>query len=287
MKKISGLLVVALFFALTLYGSRLSKPQEKENIEVNNELKVHVIDVGQGDSIFIELPNSETLLIDAGEKAYGQKVIDYIKNLGYEKIDYVVGTHPHTDHIGALATVIEEFPVSKIYLPKVVHNSKTYENLLLTIKNQGKSVYEALEGIKIIDSNNLKIYFLGPTAGEKSNLNNYSAILKIEFGDRKFLFMGDAEDAVESSLTDVSADVIKVGHHGSDTSSSTSFVSKVHALYAIISVGKDNQYKHPSNEIINRWIDIGAKVYRTDINGNIIIASDGNSLDITLEKGEE
>lgn len=287
MKHVKLLMTFFLLLILTSCSINFNFNETLESIPVNDKLKVHFIDVGQGDAIFIELPNGKTMLIDAGEKQMGSVVEEYIKNLNYDTIDYVIGTHPHTDHIGGLAYILEHFTVKEIYLPKVVHTSKTYENLLLTIKNQGKSVHEAVKDYKIINSANLKAYFISPTGEKSSNLNNYSAVLKIEFESHKFLFMGDAEAAIEKNLSDVAADVIKVGHHGSDSSSSLDFVNKVNAKYAIISVGKDNQYDHPSKEIVKRWQESGATVYRTDINGNILITSDGDVLDVDVGKEEE
>lgn len=258
-----------------------------DEIKINTDLKVHFLDVGQGDAIFIELPNNETMLIDAGEKSEEEKVLEYIDNLNYEKIDYVVGTHPHTDHIGGLAYIIENKKIGNIYLPKVAHNSKTYENLLLTIKNKKKQVIGATKDMKIINSKDLKIFILAPTNGESSNLNNYSIVIKIVFKNNSFLFMGDAEESVERTLTNVTADVIKVGHHGSDSSSSQNFLNKVNPKYAVISVGKDNQYNHPSLDIIKRYEKMNCQIFRTDINGNIVFTSDGNTLNIMTEKGEK
>lgn len=224
------------------------------------------------------------MLIDAGESSKGKIVSSYISNLGYYKIDYIVGTHPHTDHIGGLAHIINSFDIGNIYMPKAVSTSKTYENLLNTISQKGLKITTARAGVNIVSESNLNINIVAPNR-EYSDLNNSSAVVKITYGNRKFLFMGDAETKSENDIiSDVSADVIKVGHHGSDTSSGQSFVNKVNPKYAIIMVGNNNQYNHPYQIIIDRWINSGAKVYRTDINGNIIVISDGNSLDINSSR---
>lgn len=265
------------------------KNTEKEefnnnNTVENNLIKIHYIDVGQGDSIFIELPNKKTMLIDVGESSKGKIVSSYISNLGYYRIDYVVGTHPHTDHIGGLAYIINSFDIGNIYMPKAISTSKTYENLLNTISQKGLKITTARAGVNIVNEEKLNINIIAPNR-EYSDLNNSSAVVKITYGNRKFLFMGDAETKSENDIiTDVSADVIKVGHHGSDTSSGQSFVNKVNPKYAIIMVGNNNQYSHPYQIIIDRWINSGSKVYRTDINGNIIVISDGNSLDISSSR---
>lgn len=255
----------------------------ENNSNINSQgnlIKIHYIDVGQGDAIFIELPNEEVMLIDAGESSEEETVATYISNLGYSKIDYIVGTHPHTDHIGGLAYIINNFEVENIYMPKAISTSKTYENLLNTISQKGLKITTAKAGMSIISNENLNVDIIAPNQ-EYSDLNNNSAVIKISYGSRSFLFMSDAETQSENDiLTDISADVIKVGHHGSDSSSSQSFVDKVNPEYAIIMVGTDNQYDHPHQSTVDRWINSGAKIYQTNINGDIVVTSDGNSLEI-------
>lgn len=250
-----------------------------------DEMRIHIIDVGQGDSTFIELPNGEVMLIDAAEASEGEKIYEYITDLGYASIDYVIGTHPHTDHIGGLAYIIENLEVENIYMPKALATSKTYENLLTTIADQNKTITTAKQGVEILDTEELDLFFIAPVQDEYSNLNNYSAVLKINYGNKAFLFMGDAEALVEKEITDdVAADFIRVGHHGSASSSSQNFVNQVSADYAVISVGKNNQYDLPKEEVINRWEKSGAKVYRTDLNGNIIVTSNGSNIKVEVEK---
>lgn len=263
---------------------------EKKDMTLNSEgnLIVHYIDVGQGDSTFIELPNKETMLIDAGEKSESEKVINYINELGYETINYVVGTHPHSDHIGGLEEVIKTFNIGSIYMPKVVTNSNIYKNLLTTIKNEDKTIKKAFKDVNIIKDEELNVSFLSPTKDEYSNINNYSAVLKITFGDNNFLFMGDAEIEVEKELSPlVRYDVLKVGHHGSDTSSSLDFIKSINPKYAIISVGKDNKYGHPDKNIIKKYEDNNIEIYRTDTNGTIKVIADGSSINIYKEKNEK
>lgn len=251
---------------------------------INNSLTVHYIDVDQGDAIFIELPNKQTILIDAGEASKGEIVTKYIKNLNYDKIDYLIGTHPHTDHIGGLAYIINNFTIENIYMPKVNSTSKTYENLLNTILQKDLRVITAKSGISILNTEELSINIIAPTK-DYSNLNNNSAVIKIEYKEKSFLFMGDAETQSENDITsDISADVIKIGHHGSDTSSGQSFVNKVKPKYVIVMVGNNNKYDHPKLAIINRWSNIGAKIYRTDLNGSIVVTTDGSSINISTDK---
>ena len=256
-------------------------------VEVNTDsnldgelLKVNYIDVGQGDSIFIELPNGETMLIDAGQRNQDKKVISYIDALGYKRLDYVIGTHPHTDHIGGLASVIKNYDIGKVYMPKKQSNSKTFINLLNTIKDKGLKINTAKAKVSIIDSDTLDVDIIAPTK-EYNDANNNSAVVRITYINKCFLFMGDAEIESEKSITDnIECDVVKIGHHGSDTSSSDAFVKKTKAKYAVISVGKGNIYKHPYESTIKKWESIGAEILRTDELGDIVISTNGNELSI-------
>ena len=259
---------------------------QNNNINTNNDLlKVHYLDVGQGDSIFIELPNNETMLIDAAESYQSENIINYLKNLNYQKIDYVIGTHPHTDHIGGLKDIINTFGIGKIYMPKVVSTTKTYESLLMAIKDKNLKINTAKAGTSIIDTDTLKINILAPNSETYTELNNYSVVTKITYGTTKFLFMGDAEKLSEKEIKEnVSADVIKIGHHGSNTSSSIDFIKKVNAKYGIISVGLNNKYNLPKEETIKNWENSGTKIYLTSINGTIRAISDGTNIKIESEK---
>ena len=288
MKKIRIVLLICLCLLVVGCANPFVESDDKNSVSTFNgdTLRVNYIDVGQGDSIFIQLPNKETMLIDAGEAYEVDNVINYLNNLGIKKIDYVVGTHPHTDHIGGLEEVINTFDVGAIYMPKVSSNSKTFEDLLTTISNKGLKVKTAKSGVVVLDEDNLKLEFIAPNSDNYSNLNNYSAVLKLTYLDNTFLFMGDAETLSEDEITsDVDADVIKVGHHGSDSSSSVEFVKKVSPEYAIIMVGEGNSYNHPYQSIIDRYESVGAKVLRTDLDGNIICDSDG--VDVTCKGDKE
>lgn len=259
---------------------------QNDYINMNNDLlKVHYLDVGQGDSIFIELPNNETMLIDAAESYQSENIINYLKNLNYQKIDYVIGTHPHTDHIGGLKDIINTFEIGKIYMPKVVSTTKTYESLLMAIKDKNLKINTAKAGTSIIDTDALKINILAPNNSTYTELNNYSVVTKITYGSTKFLFMGDAEKLSENEIKEnVTADVIKIGHHGSNTSSSIDFIKKVNAKYGIISVGLNNKYNLPKEEIITNWENSGTKIYLTSINGTVRASSDGTNIKIESEK---
>lgn len=240
-------------------------------------LTAHFIDVGQGDCEFIELPNNETMLIDAGDSGSGPEIIAYIKNLGYDTINYLVATHPHADHIGGMSYVIKNLNIVHMYMPKKSTNTKTFENLLQTILDMNISVEKAESGTEILNTGNLKIGILAPDSETYKNLNNYSAVIKMDYKNTSFLFMGDAEKETEVKLQDeeVQADVLKVGHHGSDTSSTAAFLEKVSPKYAIISCGKNNRYGHPDSITLQNLESVGSIILRTDLDGTIIIRSDG------------
>ena len=254
-------------------------------ITPSEDLKVHFLDVGQGDSIFIELPTNETILIDASIKDASNKIINYLREENVSKIDYVFATHPHSDHIGGMSAVIKTFDIGQIYMPKAVTTTKTYENLLLTIKDKNLKIKAAKAGNTIIDTDDLKLVVLAPNQDSYESLNNYSIVLKLTYKEKSFLFMGDAETLSEKEITgDVQADVLKVGHHGSRTSTNQAFLNKVNPSYAVISVGLNNDYKHPHQEVIDRLEKKNIKIYRTDQNGDIIFTTDGYNIDVKVEK---
>lgn len=257
---------------------------DTSDIEVSGDLSVHFIDVGQADSIFIELPNDQTMLIDAGNNADRQTILNYIDSCDTKKIDYLVGTHPHEDHIGSMDDVIANYDIGNIYLPRVADKltptTATYEDLLESISNKDYKIDQANVGTNIFNFKNLKADIISPI-GEYDDLNNYSAVIKLTYGDVSFLFTGDAEEVAEGRITsDLHADVLKVGHHGSDTSTSKSFLEKVSPKYAIISVGKDNSYGHPSAGILTSLNEIGAEIYRTDEVGSITVDTDGKTIKV-------
>ncbi len=286
------LLTLMLIFCVGCDGDNgASLPLNSQNDtsleQAQKNVKFHFLDVGQGDSIFIELNDNRTMLIDAGESEYAVTIISYIKKLGYSKIDFVVATHPHSDHIGGMEEVINAFEIGSVYMPKVSNNTKTFEGLLTAIQNKGLKINTAQKGVKILDEQDIGIDVLSPVNDSYSNLNNYSVVLKITYKDNKFLFTGDAEADAESEIADdVLCDLVKVGHHGSNTSSGSNFVKATKAKYAVISCGTDNKYGHPHTETVNRWQNLGAEIYRTDVNGNIIATSDGKNITVTFSKNE-
>jgi len=260
------------------------RQEEEANAKVEGELKVHFLDVGQGDSALIVAGNN-AMLIDAGDRGYGSGIVSYLKNQGVKKLDYLILTHPHADHIGGAVEVINAFEIDKIIMSKVSHTTQTFENLLVAIDKKGMKITTPNPGDEYeLDSARFKI--LAPNSSSYKSLNDYSVVARINFGNTAFLFTGDAESTSESQMVssghDLKSDVLKVGHHGSDTSTTGSFLKSVEPKFAVISVGKGNKYGHPKQGVLERLNSHGVKVYRTDEAGTIIATSDGTN--ITFDK---
>ena len=252
--------------------------------DFTDDMTVHFIDVGQGDSIFIELPNGENMLIDAGETTEGDKVAAYIFAEGYDTLDYVVATHPHSDHIGGMADVVNSFNVENFYMTSAESTTKVYENMLKAVKDSKADVHNVIAGDIILDKTNLLIEVVAPKTLECDDLNDTSVVLKLTYGDRRFLFTGDAEKAEEDGIwTNIKCDVLKVGHHGSDSSSSANFLKKAEPSYAVISVGMGNSYGHPTDVVLKRLADRNIDVYRTDTQGTIVFTTDGKDISVNVK----
>ena len=269
-----------------------SNPREDLEVEVApgvtsnyGLMRVHFIDVGQADSAFIELGNGQTMLIDAGRSRNASTIVNYIKGLQYETIDYVVASHPHDDHIGGMATVLDSFNIGKMYMPKQAHTITAFTNMLDVIDNKNIELYTAKAGASILSSGIIDIDVLAPFADSDSNLNNVSAVVRITYGKTVMLFTGDAEHIIENQLLNsgIDADVLKVGHHGAGSASSSGFIKAVSPEVAVISVGEGNSYGHPHADTLAILNEVGAKIYRTDEQGTIVVTADQNKK-ITVDK---
>jgi competence protein ComEC len=252
-------------------------------------LTVHFVDVGQADCILVRTPGGHSMLVDAGNNADADTVTSYLAKQGVKRLDVLVGTHPHEDHIGGLDVVIQQYQIGQIYMPKVRTNTKTFRDVLLAIKTKGLKVKSPIPGFNIDLDPTVNVQILAPNSPRYKDLNNYSIVLKVTYNKTSFLLTGDAERESEnemllSSAVSPKADVLKVGHHGSNSSTSAAFLKAVAPKYAVICVGKDNKYGHPSQTTINRLKRAGVKIYRTDLNGNIIAKSDGQKIVIKTTK---
>lgn len=256
------------------------------------DLTVEYIDIGQGDSSLIRLPDGRNMLIDGGTQATANQITEHLKNLGIDSIDIVVATHPHEDHIGGLDDVINNFEIGEVFMPQIserdMPTTRIYERFLTAVKSKGCSVSRAAAGTVISSEDHLKIDCLSPAESDYGNLNNYSVVIRMIYYDITFLFMGDAETEIENRLIkdypDLDADIIKVGHHGSTTSSSAKFIKKISPAVAVISCGIDNRYGHPRPEILSRYRKAGTDIYRTDKQGNITVKCNGRNYTVSTEK---
>ncbi|EFI67538.1 Beta-lactamase-like protein [Lysinibacillus fusiformis ZC1] len=272
MKKI----IVLLLCIFLLAGCNETVKTEKIPVTSGHEMQVHFIDVGQGDSILIESPSGKTMLIDGGVKGAGQQIVSYLKELGINKLDIVVATHPDADHIGGLIPVLDNMTIEQFYDSGKVHTSQTFEEMLTRIdeKNIPYHVPKIGDDIEFDKEVNVKVLNANDQATDN---NDASIVLKMTYGNVSFLLTGDAGVALEKEMLqyDVEATVLKAGHHGSNTSSSEEFIQAVKPKVAILSYGEDNKYGHPHAEIVDRLQAIGSKIYATADLGTITVSTDG------------
>lgn len=261
-------------------------PEQTSSDNENYNLTVHFIDVGQGDSIFVEYAN-ETMLVDAGERDKGANVSAFLTEQGVTSLDYVVATHPHADHIGGLLDILGEYPVGEFVDSGYPHTTKTYESMLSIIENKSIPFHVPERGQALNFAPGIQVQVLNPKKKLSEDINENSVVLRIIDNNVSFLLMGDAGLETEESIMyegyDLDSDILKVGHHGSTSASAEDFIAEVSPEISIIEVGADNDYGHPHAETLERLQNVST-VYRTDLHGTITVTTDGFTYTVTTEK---
>jgi len=268
----------------------LEKLSYIETTDEESLFEAHFIDVGQADCALI-ICDGETLLIDGGNVGDGSLIASYIDELGIEELDYVISTHAHEDHVGGLSYVLNEYTVTEaIFAPEKGADTDCYKDFLEAVEAQELNLTVPAAG-DTITLGSSTLTFITPLTEPCPGTNNTSLVSKIEYGETSFLFTGDiekdAEKLILDSGMDISADVLKVGHHGGETSTTYTFLREIMPEIAVISVGNDNSYGHPTEDVLSRLRDADAKVYRTDMQGHIVIKSDGQNLTVTTQKNQD
>ncbi len=254
-----------------------------------NDFAIHYIDVGQGDCSLI-VCDGITMLVDAGENGHESDVINYLRSLGIKKLDFIVASHQHSDHIGGLAEVIEEFGADTLIMPRLTKvqtpTNSTYTAFLKAIKNSEIKTLASKPGDTYKLGSSV-IEILGPVTDDAEDINNMSIVMKVTYGSNSFLFTGDGEREEELEIidtgVDMDCDVLKVGHHGSKTSSCNEFLAEVTPEICVIQVGENNDYGHPHSAPLKRIAKYTDKVYRNDICGDIVVSSDGENISVEYE----
>lgn len=279
-------LLAILISAVLSFGTTGCDFNSSKNTIENSQFQIHFIEVGQADSALI-LCDGEAMMIDGGNVGDSQVIASYLEKQNVSELDYVVCTHAHEDHVGGLSAALSAAEADHVLAPKTEADSKAYKNFQKKVKEQNLEIEHPTLGDSFqLGSSNIEI--LGPVNESKNDLNNTSIVLKISYGNTSFLFTGDAERTEEEDILNSGADlkstVLKVGHHGSSSSTSYPFLRAVMPQYAVISTEKGNSYGHPHEETLSRLSDAEVELYRTDLNGDIIMTSDGNTVTVYTNK---
>lgn len=297
MKKILIIFVILVFICLftscvptqptsTSSSTHIVTPTALPTERYTSGLAVHFIDVGQADASLV-LCDGHSMLIDGGNAADSNLIAAYLKKQNISTLDYAICTHAHEDHVGGLSGALSVVSVNTVLAPKTEDDTRAYQNFKQKVLEQGLTIQHpsAGDGFTLGSS---KVQIVGPVDENTDDLNNTSIVMKLAYGSTSFLFTGDAEKDEENDIIkagyDLSADVIKVGHHGSNTSTGYVWLREIMPKYAVISVGKNNRYGHPNEKTLSRLSDADVKLYRTDLQGDIIAVSDGNNITFTTSR---
>ena len=280
-------LVVALIVAWQFLSDKFPTQNTSSDTilpaESNGVLIASFLDVDQGDCEFFKLPDGKTLLIDAGNIGDGDEIVSFLKQNKIAKLDFVIATHPHADHIGGMSDVIDSFEIGQVFAPKIadadVPTTKTYENFLLSVQRKGLKITAAKQGTTLFSGEDYKAECFAPCSDNYESLNNYSVTVKLSYGIHSFLLTGDTERISEGEMLkngyNLKSDVLKVAHHGSSTSTSKAFLNAVSPDFAVISCGEGNSYGHPHAETLKTLK--GITLLRTDLDKTIVFSADGKT----------
>lgn len=280
-KSFFSFLVVVFLFAGCTYIPVSNEPMAEN-------MTVHFLDVGQGNAIFVEGPEGQTMLFDAGgDGDVGKQIVDYIKKRGYDSLDIMIITHPHADHMNGAPYVLEQLRVGAVYHPKVTHTTKLFEDFVEVLKKKNLSLIPAQAGIDI-PFGKIQAKILGPISSTYENLNNYSVVVRLDAGEFSVLLTGDIEALAEEELLkggiELQSDILQIPHHGSNTSSTQAFLDDVNPKYSIISLASDNKYGHPHTEVQERLLALDTEVLRTDEYGTIVLTYKEDQILVKTEK---
>lgn len=294
-KKLVYLIVIIVVAIVSVVGKNLDTPADisdtttRSSAESSADFQVHFIDVGQGDCTLV-MSGEEALLIDAGENGHETEVLNYLRSMNIDKLEYIIATHQHSDHIGGLPEVLEEFKTDNIIMPRLTEEqtptNSTYTAFIKAVQASDAKVISAKPG-SVYTLGDAEFEILGPVTNDCDDINSMSAVTKITYGETSFIVTGDAEKDEELEIVengaDLDCDVLRVGHHGSKTSSCKDFLDAVTPEICVISCGADNDYGHPHDVVVNRLENYTDEIYRTDICGSIVFTSNGTNLDISYE----
>lgn len=277
---VAGLIGIYFFLDYGIVG--VEKSSEVERIQKTAlPVKVHFIDIGQGDATWIEILG-QNILIDAGEQEHAEKIIEYLHSYDVQSLDYVIATHPHEDHIGGMGDVLHSFKVGSFYMPNKKLVTKSFDHMMSEIEDKKLTTTIIQGGMSITFSEEIRLDFLSPNRETYLNPNNYSPIIRLVVGQTAFLFTADAEEIVEQEVLrlgiPLEADVLKVPHHGSKTSSSIQFLEKVSPRYGVITSGLRNDHNLPSPEILERYVSLGITTLLTEEIGSVVFGSNGKEV---------